>query len=143
MEPRIQYAQTKDGVSIAYAVLGVGPPLIGLAPWPASFEQDWENAEGRAFIQALAENRTFVTACKSKSCLCNETSSTSRCEANGYRVDGNDVEPRNGLHEGLAVSASEASRATHTSRASTCNSGPNDWNSLCHGANRGRSSLTR
>ena len=61
MEPRIQYAKTKDGVSIAYAVLGEGPPLISLAPWPASFEQDWENAEGRAFIQALAENRTFVT----------------------------------------------------------------------------------
>ena len=30
MEPRIQYARTSDGVSIAYAVFGEGPPLIYL-----------------------------------------------------------------------------------------------------------------
>jgi class 3 adenylate cyclase len=28
MEPRIQYAKTKDGVSIAYATTGQGPPLV-------------------------------------------------------------------------------------------------------------------
>ena len=28
MEPRIQYAKTSDGVSIAYAVLGDGPPIV-------------------------------------------------------------------------------------------------------------------
>jgi hypothetical protein len=28
MEPRIQYAKTSDGVSIDYAVLGSGPPLL-------------------------------------------------------------------------------------------------------------------
>jgi class 3 adenylate cyclase len=28
MEPRIQYAKTSDGVSIAYATLGEGPPII-------------------------------------------------------------------------------------------------------------------
>ncbi len=32
MEPRIQYAQTTDGVSIAYAVLGDGPPIVYAAP---------------------------------------------------------------------------------------------------------------
>ncbi len=29
MEPRIQYAKTTDGVNIAYAVLGSGPPMVG------------------------------------------------------------------------------------------------------------------
>jgi hypothetical protein len=29
MEPRIQYAQTKDGVSIAFWTLGEGTPLRG------------------------------------------------------------------------------------------------------------------
>lgn len=28
MEPRIQYAKTKDGVNIAYSVMGDGPPLV-------------------------------------------------------------------------------------------------------------------
>jgi class 3 adenylate cyclase len=28
MEPRIQYAKTKDGVKIAYSVIGDGPPLV-------------------------------------------------------------------------------------------------------------------
>ncbi len=30
MEPRIQYAQTKDGVSIAYADTGAGMPSLVL-----------------------------------------------------------------------------------------------------------------
>jgi hypothetical protein len=28
MEPRIQYAKTADGVSIAFWTLGQGPPLV-------------------------------------------------------------------------------------------------------------------
>ena len=28
MEPRIQYAKTSDGVNIAYATTGQGPPLV-------------------------------------------------------------------------------------------------------------------
>jgi len=31
MEPRIQYAKTSDGVNIAYAVFGEGPPLVYVA----------------------------------------------------------------------------------------------------------------
>ncbi len=30
MEPRIQYAQTKDGVSIAYYAIGQGPAMLFL-----------------------------------------------------------------------------------------------------------------
>ena len=32
MEPRIQYAQTKDGVSIAYSTMGEGMPLAAAGP---------------------------------------------------------------------------------------------------------------
>ncbi|HEU4759580.1 MAG TPA: adenylate/guanylate cyclase domain-containing protein [Dehalococcoidia bacterium] len=32
MEPRIQYAKTSDGVSIAYAVAGEGPPILMVSP---------------------------------------------------------------------------------------------------------------
>ncbi len=43
MEPQIQYAKTEDGVSIAYATAGEGPPLI-LVPVPgaAHAQRIWE-----------------------------------------------------------------------------------------------------
>ena len=42
MEPRIQYAKTEDGVSIAYATEGDGPPLVWLAiPLAAHVQRVW------------------------------------------------------------------------------------------------------
>ncbi len=35
MEPRIQYAKTEDGVSIAYHVQGEGQPLVWLRTLPS------------------------------------------------------------------------------------------------------------
>ncbi len=43
MEPRIQYAQTEDGVSIAYWTLGEGMPLVD--PFGAPFghiQLEWQ-----------------------------------------------------------------------------------------------------
>ena len=62
MEPRIQYLQTEDGVSIAYATIGEGKPLVTLPPWAASIEQDWEHPDGRAFMSGLAEGRMLGAA---------------------------------------------------------------------------------
>ncbi len=39
MEPRIQYAKTADGVDIALASMGEGPPLVGLAVFSTSHVQ--------------------------------------------------------------------------------------------------------
>ncbi len=39
MEPRIQYAKTEDGVSIAYATEGEGPPLVYVQVHPFSHAQ--------------------------------------------------------------------------------------------------------
>ena len=36
MEPRIQYAKTSDGVSIAYAAMGDGPPLVYMPNLPVT-----------------------------------------------------------------------------------------------------------
>jgi hypothetical protein len=36
MEPRIQYAQTAEGVSIAFRTLGEGMPLMHMPPIPGS-----------------------------------------------------------------------------------------------------------
>ncbi len=41
-EPQVQYAKTSDGVNIAFASMGEGPPLIRLAqPGAAHVQRDW------------------------------------------------------------------------------------------------------
>ncbi len=44
MEPRIQYAQTSDGVSIAYWTLGEGTPFVSLPPllW-SHIQLEWQD----------------------------------------------------------------------------------------------------
>ncbi len=60
MEPRIQYAKTGDGVSIAYRALGEGRPFVNM-PHPFSHLQlDWEQPEFRSWDERWARNRQFV-----------------------------------------------------------------------------------
>ncbi len=35
MEPRIQYCTAKDGVNIAYSVIGEGVPFLQMPPFPS------------------------------------------------------------------------------------------------------------
>ena len=61
MEPRIQYAQTSDGVSIAYWTLGEGMPLVHLSWMPYSHvEMEWQDPENRRWYEALAEKRMLL-----------------------------------------------------------------------------------
>ncbi len=61
MEPRIQYAQTKDGVSIAFWTLGEGIPLVAMPPLPESHIQlEWQFPEHRNWYERLAEKRRLV-----------------------------------------------------------------------------------
>jgi class 3 adenylate cyclase len=61
MEPRIQYAQTADGVSIAYYTLGEGIPPLVLMPFPTSHvELEWQWPEWRQWYEGLAEKRMLV-----------------------------------------------------------------------------------
>ncbi len=67
MEPRIQYAQTKDGVSIAYWTLGEGMPLFQM-PFPFSHLQlDWEIPEFRACCPSGGCGRATKIAAMSSS----------------------------------------------------------------------------
>ncbi len=61
MEPRIQYAQTSDGVSIAYYTLGEGAPLVYVPNPPFSHIQlEWQTPEVRRWCERLAEKRKVV-----------------------------------------------------------------------------------
>ena len=59
--PRIQYATTSDGVSIAYWTLGEGHPLVfmGDAPW-SHIQMEWQIPELRQWYEKLAQGRTLV-----------------------------------------------------------------------------------
>ncbi len=61
MEPRIQYAKTKDGVSIAYWTLGEGMPLVQMPTGPFSHIQlEWQWPEWRHLHERFAEKRMLV-----------------------------------------------------------------------------------
>ena len=62
MEPRIQYARTKDGVNIAFYALGQGAPLVRMPSIPWSHIQfEWQNIPGdRATTEAAADRFTYV-----------------------------------------------------------------------------------
>ncbi len=61
MEPRIQYAKTTDGVSIAFCAVGKGTPLVVMPSIPFSHIQlEWQWPEIRTWNERLAEKRKLV-----------------------------------------------------------------------------------
>ena len=61
MEPRIQYAKTKDGVSIAFWTLGEGMPLVVMPNVPFGHAQlEWQIPEYRDWFEQLAQKRLLV-----------------------------------------------------------------------------------
>ncbi|GAG19040.1 unnamed protein product, partial [marine sediment metagenome] len=60
-EPRIQYAQTKDGVSIAFYTLGEGMPLVYMPmhPW-SHIQAERQEPELRRWNERFAEKRMLV-----------------------------------------------------------------------------------
>src|SRR5947208_1278114 len=61
MEPRIQYAKTSDGVSIAYWVLGKGMPLVYASSPPFNhLQMEWQIPQLRLLFERLARGRMLV-----------------------------------------------------------------------------------
>jgi pimeloyl-ACP methyl ester carboxylesterase/DNA-binding winged helix-turn-helix (wHTH) protein len=60
LEQRIQFCTAADGVNIAYATSGVGPPLVKPANWMTHLEYDWESPVWRHWLRELSRERTLV-----------------------------------------------------------------------------------
>jgi len=61
MEPRIQYAKTADGASIAYSTLGEGMPWLQTPVAPCGdLQVEWQVPEFRAWYERLARKRMLV-----------------------------------------------------------------------------------
>jgi len=61
MEPRIHYAQTKDGVSIAHWSIGEGAPLVyALGPHMSHRQLEWQLPEFRTLYERLGRGRQLI-----------------------------------------------------------------------------------
>jgi pimeloyl-ACP methyl ester carboxylesterase/DNA-binding SARP family transcriptional activator len=57
---KIGFCKAEDGVKIAYATVGSGPPLVKAANWLNHLELDWDSPIWGKTFQALATNHTFI-----------------------------------------------------------------------------------
>jgi len=60
MEPQVRFCTSFDGVRIAYATLGEGPPLVSVPAWGFNLELDWKHPNGHAFFEGLSRGRLHV-----------------------------------------------------------------------------------
>ncbi len=59
-EQRIAFCRAPDGVKLAYATVGRGPPIVKTANWLNHLEYDWESPIYRGLFAGLARERTLV-----------------------------------------------------------------------------------
>ncbi|HET6166554.1 MAG TPA: alpha/beta fold hydrolase [Marmoricola sp.] len=60
MEQRVGSTRTEDGVEVAYARAGHGPPLLFVGGWLSHLELSWALPAERSFLESLARGRTLV-----------------------------------------------------------------------------------
>jgi class 3 adenylate cyclase/pimeloyl-ACP methyl ester carboxylesterase len=60
MKQKVDYCRASDGVRLAYAIAGSGPPLVKTANWMNHVEYDWEGSINRHLFLALARDFTLV-----------------------------------------------------------------------------------
>lgn len=56
----IHYCRAPDGVRLAYAISGQGPPLVKAGNWLNHLEYDWESPVWHHFLAGLSKDRTLV-----------------------------------------------------------------------------------
>jgi pimeloyl-ACP methyl ester carboxylesterase/DNA-binding SARP family transcriptional activator len=56
----IRFCTAPDGVRLAYATVGQGPPLVKAPNWLTHLEYDWKSPIWRHLARALAQERTLV-----------------------------------------------------------------------------------
>jgi pimeloyl-ACP methyl ester carboxylesterase/DNA-binding SARP family transcriptional activator len=56
----IRYCRSPDGVRIAYAISGKGPPLLRAAHWMSHLQYEWESPVWRHWIDSLSAENTLV-----------------------------------------------------------------------------------
>ncbi len=60
LRQQIQFCTAADGVRLAYATVGAGPPLVKAANWLSHLEYDWTSPVWRHWLLGLAEHNTLI-----------------------------------------------------------------------------------
>ena len=56
----VRYCRSPDGVNIAHAEVGQGPPVVLTASWMSHLEEDWNNAAWGPYLSQLARSFRLV-----------------------------------------------------------------------------------
>jgi pimeloyl-ACP methyl ester carboxylesterase/DNA-binding winged helix-turn-helix (wHTH) protein len=60
VEQDIRYGMTSDGVCVAYATAGEGPPLVKAANWLTHLEREWDSPIWGHWLHALAQRHRLI-----------------------------------------------------------------------------------
>jgi pimeloyl-ACP methyl ester carboxylesterase/DNA-binding CsgD family transcriptional regulator len=60
LEQRIRFCTASDGVQLAYAEHGSGPPLVRAGHWLTHLEYDWQSPIWRHWLRELARGHTVI-----------------------------------------------------------------------------------
>lgn len=60
LKQQIRYCRTADGVRLAYAIVGNGPPLVKTANWLCHLEYEWQSPVWRHWLEGLARQHTLI-----------------------------------------------------------------------------------
>src|SRR6202161_2019166 len=60
LKQEIRYCKAPDGVRLAYATFGNGPPMLKSAHWLGHLEYDWELPISRHLLLGLAKDHTLI-----------------------------------------------------------------------------------
>ena len=60
MQQQIRFCTSADGVRLAYAKAGKGPPLVKASNWLSHLEYDWQSQIWHPFLEQLASRRTVI-----------------------------------------------------------------------------------
>ncbi len=59
-EQEIHFCQARDGVQLAYARMGQGPPLVKTGHWMTHIESDFDSMIWRPYYRELSRDNTFI-----------------------------------------------------------------------------------
>ena len=60
MDQAIRFCRAPDGVTLAYATHGRGPPLVRAATWLTHLEYDWHSPVWRHWLEGLGQRHTVI-----------------------------------------------------------------------------------